>query len=101
MKIQAAEKLKMAGEVSEILKALANPHRLLIVCELIDDEVSVGALAAALGVRDAVASQHLSILRRSGILATRRNGQTIYYKIADKRVRSLVETLYRRFCQER
>lgn len=91
--------MKMAGEVSEILKAIANPHRLLIMCKLIDDEVSVGILAEELGVRDAVASQHLSILRRSGIVATRRDGQTIYYKIADKRVRSLVETLYRKFCQ--
>jgi DNA-binding transcriptional ArsR family regulator len=99
MKIKPTDKMKMAGEVSEILKAIANPHRLLIMCKLIDDEVSVGALAEELGVRDAVASQHLSILRRSGIVATRREGQTIYYKIADKRVRSLIETLYRKFCQ--
>ena len=89
----------MAGEVSEILKAIANPHRLLIMCKLIENEVSVGALAEELGVRDAVASQHLSILRRSGIVATRRDGQTIYYKIADKRVKSLIETLYRKFCE--
>jgi DNA-binding transcriptional ArsR family regulator len=99
MKIKATDKMKMAGEVSEILKAIANPHRLLIMCKLIDDEVSVGILAEELGVRGAVASQHLSILRRSGIVATRRDGQTIYYKISDKRVRSLIETLYRKFCQ--
>jgi DNA-binding transcriptional ArsR family regulator len=91
--------MKLAGEASDILKAIANPHRLLIMCKLIDDEISIETLAEELGVRDAVASQHLSILRRSGIVATRREGQTIYYKIADKRVHSLIETLYRKFCQ--
>lgn len=99
MKIKAADKMTMAGEVSEILKVIANPHRLLMLCKLIDDEVSVGELAEELGVRDAVASQHLSILRRSGVVTTRRDGQTIFYQLADPRIRSLIETLYRKFCR--
>lgn len=99
MKIKASDKMLMAGEVSEILKVIASPHRLLMLCKLVDDEVSVGDLAAELGVRDAVASQHLSILRRSGVVSTRRDGQTIYYQLADPRIRSLIETLYRKFCQ--
>lgn len=99
MKIKASDKMTLAGEVSDILKVIANPHRLLMLCKLIGDEVSVGDLAEDLGVRDAVASQHLSILRRSGVVATRREGQTIYYKLADPRIRSLIETLYRKFCQ--
>lgn len=89
----------MAEEVSGILKSLANPHRLLIMCKLIDGEGSVGELAEELAVRQSVASQHLALLRSEGLVATRRDGQMIYYKIVDKRVRSLIETLYRKFCQ--
>jgi DNA-binding transcriptional ArsR family regulator len=100
MKIKAADKITMAGEVSDILKAIANPHRLLMVCNLLDAELSVGKLADELGVRDTVASQHLSILRRVGIVSNRREAQTIFYRIADKRVRGLVETLHRKFCQD-
>lgn len=86
------------ADACALLKALANPHRLMIVCALIDGERSVGALAQLLGVRETVASQHLGLLRRDGVIAARRDGQTIYYGLQSGQARALVETLSRLFC---
>ena len=66
-----------AGQASELLKSLANRHRLLIVCQLIDGERSVGEMADFLGIRDSTVSQHLALLRKDGIVMARREGQTI------------------------
>ena len=66
-----------AEQASELLKSLANRHRLLIVCQLIEGERSVGELAEFLGIRDSTVSQHLALLRKDGVVATRRDGQTI------------------------
>ncbi len=87
-----------ADEASSLLKALANPHRLLIVCQLIESERSVGELADFLGVRDSTVSQHLALLRRDGIVTARRDGQTIWYSIGSDPARDVVHTLYRAFC---
>ncbi|KQY26421.1 ArsR family transcriptional regulator [Caulobacter sp. Root1455] len=87
-----------ADDACALLKALANPHRLMIVCALIDGEQSVGALAQALGVRETLASQHLGLLRRDGVVSARREGQTIYYGLRGGQARALVETLSRLFC---
>ncbi len=87
-----------ADDACALLKALANPHRLMIVCALIDGEQSVGALAHLLGVRETLASQHLGLLRRDGVVAARRDGQTIYYDLRGGQARALIETLSRLFC---
>jgi DNA-binding transcriptional ArsR family regulator len=87
-----------ADDACALLKALANPHRLMIVCSLIDGEQSVGALAQLLGVRETLASQHLGLLRRDGVVAARRDGQTIYYGLQSGQARALVETLAQLFC---
>jgi len=87
-----------ADDACALLKALANPHRLMIVCTLIDGEQSVGALAHRLGVRETLASQHLGLLRRDGVVGARRDGQTIYYSLQGGRARALVETLSTQFC---
>ncbi len=87
-----------ADRASGLLKALANPHRLLIVCQLIEKERSVGELAGFLGLRDSTVSQHLALLRRDGIVGTRREGQTIWYSIGSAPARDLVNTLYRAYC---
>ncbi len=86
---------RAADEASELLKALSNRHRLIIVCQLIERERSVGELAAVLGVRDSTVSQHLALLRREGLVTARRDGQTIWYRIGSQPVRELVTTLYR------
>ncbi|MFE3838180.1 ArsR/SmtB family transcription factor [Pseudogemmobacter sonorensis] len=70
-----------AEEASELLKSLGNRHRLLILCQLVQGEKSVGQLAEFLGIRDSTVSQHLALLRRDRIIAGRRDGQTIWYRI--------------------
>ncbi|WP_293451567.1 metalloregulator ArsR/SmtB family transcription factor [Phenylobacterium sp.] len=87
-----------AHDACGLLKALANPHRLMIVCSLIDGERSVGALAQSLGVRETLASQHLGLLRRDGVVTTRREGQTIYYALASGQARAVIETLSNLYC---
>ena len=87
-----------ADRASELLKALSNRHRLLIVCQLIDGERSVGDLAVFLGLRDSTVSQHLALLRRDGLVASRRDAQTIYYSIASDPAREVLAALYRVFC---
>ena len=94
-----AETMEAAADrASELLKALANRHRLMIVCQLIDGERSVGELAGFLGARDSTVSQHLALLRKDGIVAARRDGQTIWYSISSAPARELVHTLYRVYC---
>ena len=81
-----------------MLKALANRHRLMILCQLIDGEHSVGEMAEFLGVRDSNVSQHLALLRKDGLVSTRREGQTIWYALASEPVKRLVGTLYDIYC---
>ena len=90
--------LAAADEASGLLKALANRHRLIIICQLTDRERSVGELAAFLKLRDSTVSQHLAVLRRDGLVTARRDGQTIWYSIGDPAARELVTTLYRVYC---
>lgn len=87
-----------ADAASDLLKALANRHRLLILCQLIEQERSVGELAEFLGIRDSTASQHLALMRRDGLVVARREGQTIWYSISSAPARALLETLYRIYC---
>jgi DNA-binding transcriptional ArsR family regulator len=87
-----------ANEASEFLKSLASPVRLRILCSIMDREASVGELADQLGVRQSVASQHLALLRKDGLVKTRREGQTIWYALADERVVRVIDVLQQTFC---
>lgn len=87
-----------ADEAGALLKALSHPYRLIIVCQLIDKERSVGELAGLLDIRDSTVSQHLALLRKDGLVDARRDGQTVWYSIASRPARQIVETLYRSFC---
>ncbi len=91
--------LAAADRAGELLRALANRHRLLILCQLIDGERSVGELAGLLGIRDSGVSQHLALLRKDGLVAARRDGQTIWYSIASEEARALLDALYRVYCE--
>jgi DNA-binding transcriptional ArsR family regulator len=98
MKIKANDMLAAADEASGLLKALSNRHRLIIVCQLIEKERSVGELAVLLNIRDSTVSQHLALLRKDGLVSARRDGQTIWYSIGSPKARELVRTLYRVYC---
>ena len=96
--VDAAAMRAAADEASALMKALANRHRLLILCELAQGEKSVGQLAGFLGIRDSTVSQHLALLRRDRLIAGRRDGQTIWYRIESKVAMELMDVLYRNFC---
>lgn len=98
MKIYSAIMESAADQASDLLKALSNRHRLLIICQLIDGERSVGDLAAFLSLRDSTVSQHLALLRKDGLVAARRAAQTIYYSIASDPAREVLKTLYQVYC---
>jgi DNA-binding transcriptional ArsR family regulator len=98
MNIDMERMQSTADAASELLKALANRHRLLILCRLIERERPVGDLAEFLGIRDSTVSQHLALLRRDGLVAARRDGQTIWYSISSAPARVVLEALYRVYC---
>ncbi len=90
---------RKAGEAAGLLKLLANENRLLILCRLaIAGELSVGSLANAAGLSQSALSQHLAKMREDGLLATRRDAQTIYYRIADQNAAQLLAALKDIYC---
>lgn len=91
---------KAAADVSHLLKLLSNQNRLLILCQLGESEKSVGELANLLSVSQVTVSQQLAVLRNTGLVASRREAQTIYYSLANENVRRLIEFLYQTYCSE-
>lgn len=88
-----------AAEVAALLRALGNDRRLLILCKLVESgEATVGSLADDVGLSQSALSQHLGRMRDEGIVAFRREAQTIWYRIADSRVETLLATLHRLYC---
>lgn len=98
MNINAMQMRSSAEEAEELLKALANRHRLTILCQLLDGERSVGDMATFLSIRDSTVSQHLALLRKDKLVHARRDGQTIWYSIANDAVRLMLLTLYQIYC---
>jgi ArsR family transcriptional regulator, virulence genes transcriptional regulator len=88
-----------AAEAAGLLRTLAHEARLAVLCELVGHERTAGALVEASGLSQSALSQHLAKLRQEGIVATRREGQTIYYRLADPRAERLIATLYQLFCR--
>jgi DNA-binding transcriptional ArsR family regulator len=87
-----------ADEVAATLAAMANPKRLLVLCTMLAGEKSVGDLAEIVRLSPAALSQHLGKMRALRLVATRRDGQTIFYSLASPEVRALLETLYQIYC---
>ena len=87
-----------AVRVTDLLKAMANPSRLMILCQLAEGEKSVGEMEGIIGLSQSGLSQHLAVLRRKRIVSTRREAQSIYYSLASKEVEEIMAALYRVFC---
>ena len=88
-----------AQEASRMLKLLANERRLLLLCHLAEaGEMSVGALAESVGLSQSAASQHLALMREDGLIAFRREGQTLHYKIDHPNVALFLSMLKTVFC---
>ncbi|WP_395665312.1 metalloregulator ArsR/SmtB family transcription factor [Methylocella sp.] len=87
-----------AGQAATLLRALSNEDRLLLICQLVEGEKSVGELEALLDIRQPTLSQQLGVLRAEGLVATRRDGKRIFYSVADEKARAVLGTLYGLFC---
>lgn len=90
-----------ATQVSGLLKAMANPDRLLLLCQMAQGESCVGELEAATGIRQPTLSQQLAILRELELVNTRREGKLIFYSIASAQALAVMQVLYEQFCHPR
>ncbi len=104
MKSQGANKTmselrRRSEEVASLLKLLSHPQRLLILCSMTDGEKSVGEIEEACRASQSAVSQFLKGMRLEGLVASRREGKQVYYKIVDKRVHELITSLYQVFCK--
>jgi ArsR family transcriptional regulator, virulence genes transcriptional regulator len=98
MNIQLDLMQQSAHQAADLLKALANRHRLLLLCFLADGEKSVGQLAQVLGLRPSTMSQHIALLRRDRIIVGRRDGQTIWYRLAEGPAAGVMQALHDAYC---
>lgn len=88
-----------AGLIADRLRALGHDARLLVLCQLAKHgEVTAGSLTGVGGLSQSALSQHLARMREEGIVAYRRDGQTLWYRIADEKVERLMAELYRLYC---
>ncbi|MGE5149714.1 MAG: ArsR/SmtB family transcription factor [Rhodospirillaceae bacterium] len=86
-------------EAADFLKSMANDRRLVVLCELVKGERSVGELEAVAGLSQSALSQHLARLREARVVKTRRESQTIYYSLANESVKRLIDVLYDLYCR--
>lgn len=91
---------QQAGQVVSLLKVIGNPDRLLLLCQMLQGEYSVGELEVMLDIQQPTLSQQLGVLRNEGIVSTRREGKYIYYSVSHPHVQVLLETLHRLYCAE-
>ncbi|WP_071605571.1 ArsR/SmtB family transcription factor [Dickeya dadantii] len=89
---------EVAHGAADVLRALANDDRLMLMCFLSQGEASVGQLEQALGIHQPTLSQQLAVMRRLKLVATRREGKQIFYRIEDPRILTLLNTLYALYC---
>jgi ArsR family transcriptional regulator len=87
-----------ADAAGQLLKALGNPDRLLLLCQLSQGERNVSELEALLGIGQPTLSQQLAVLRREALVDTRREGKQIYYRITSPAALAVINTLYQQFC---
>lgn len=97
-RIDPADFQAAAGEASRLLKALSNEKRLMILCRLGEEELPVSVLVAASGLSQSALSQHLARLRDEGLVATRREAQSIFYRISDPAVLRVIAVLAALYC---
>ena len=90
-----------AHKACDLLGAMANTSRLMILCQLADGEKSVSDLQPMIGLSQSALSQHLAVLRRKRMVRTRRAGQSIYYSLTSGEAASIMHTLHQQFCGRR
>ena len=98
--LSMAEMQKHAKEAAALLKMLSNENRLMILCTLMQGEMSVTDLNDIVPLSQSALSQHLAALRESNLVATRRESQTIYYRLAGDEATQVIEVLHSIYCPE-
>ncbi len=88
-----------AARASILMKALSSETRLLMLCRMSEDEISVNELAEELEMRPSSVSQQLALLRKDGLVKTRRDGQTIYYSLDGDEAKQIISVLYALYCK--
>lgn len=99
-RVPTHEMRRAAGRATAALQVLANPDRLLLMCHLTHGEHCVNELQAAVDIQQPTLSQQLGVLRKKGLVATRKKGKYVYYRVADKTVHALLGTLYALYCKQ-
>ncbi len=89
-----------AQEAAQLLKALANENRLMILCSLVQQELNVSQLNERLTLSQSALSQHLAWLRREGLVQTRRDAQTIFYSLQGSKAKQVIEVLQSIYCAD-
>ena len=87
-----------AAQACNLLKALSNPDRLLLLCQMTQGEFSVGELEATTGIRQPTLSQQLTVLREEKLVNTRREGKQIFYSVASQEALAVLQVLYHLYC---
>jgi DNA-binding transcriptional ArsR family regulator len=90
---------RSAAEACGLLKVLANPDRLLLLCQLTQGELCVSGLASATGIAQPSLSQQLTVLRHNGLVSTRREGKQVHYSLASHQAMEIMQVLYSLYCQ--
>lgn len=87
-----------ATRASELMKLLGHPHRLMILCQLNQEECSVGELSERIGINQSPLSQHLARMRHEGVVKSRREAQTVFYSLAGPEISQVISLLYELYC---
>ena len=90
-----------AEDACRLMKTLANPDRLMLLCQLSQGEMSVGELEAELGILQPTLSQQLGVLREESLVETRREGKHIVYKVRSAQALAVLKVLYDQFCKQK
>ena len=93
------EMQQSATRAADLMKALSSENRLMILCQLAEEEKTVGYLAETLGLRQAAVSQQLALLRKDGLVAARREGRQIHYRLNGREAQAVIAVLYDLFCR--
>jgi DNA-binding transcriptional ArsR family regulator len=88
-----------ATEAADLLKVMAHPERLMVLCQLIQGEVGVGQLQQSSALSQSAFSQHLTVLRKHNLIKARKASQQVFYSLADPRVEPLIQSLHTVFCK--
>ena len=86
------------GRIAAVLKLLAHPDRMLLLCQLSQQEMCVGELEEELGIHQPTLSQQLGVLRSEGVITARREGKHMFYSVADPSLVEVLGVLYRTYC---